>query len=490
MNRLPMWALSLVIAGAAMLVGLPGLGDRGLTNSEGHRVVPGLEILEGGDLFATTMFDTVYVRKPPGMFWAIAASSMLLGETEFAARLVSVLATAALALTTLVLASRWFGRAGGFASAITTVMMPALLSSVRSAEIESLNTALTGISALLLIDALVRLKGERLLVGVIAGVSAGLMVFTKGPAGLPVVLGALAGGAIGGRSWKLLWSRTSLGFFGGVLVVGGGLMWAWFRAIGISDEPRVLQGPSDFMFEPGRLGKIAALLPTAFAYALPGSLAMLFPWEARRLNEGDSIAHRAALALSVSWLLALGVLTVGGVSNPRYAQPAVPLAGACAGYLVWAVGAGVFQIPRRRIGARLCVLGHPGVWLVVMGGFVAGYLLVEEPVRRAESGRDVGRMFGERLADEVLGPTTVWSDWAIEARPEVLLELERAAGDGVNVRWAYGWDPRTIEGIGPGGYVVLREDAPNPAFESLGLARTRIERGRVKNFEFGLYRLD
>ena len=47
------------------------------------------QMIESGDFRVMRMFGEVYFRKPPGMMWAIAASSWLFGHTELSARAVS-----------------------------------------------------------------------------------------------------------------------------------------------------------------------------------------------------------------------------------------------------------------------------------------------------------------------------------------------------------------------------------------------------------------
>lgn len=104
---------AMVIVAVALILFLPGLGSTGLSMSEGHRVVPGWEMLERGDWRVPHMFERVYLRKPPGMPWAIAASSMVFGKTELAARLVSVVATALAGVCACWFARRWYGARWG-----------------------------------------------------------------------------------------------------------------------------------------------------------------------------------------------------------------------------------------------------------------------------------------------------------------------------------------------------------------------------------------
>ncbi|MFG0259415.1 MAG: ArnT family glycosyltransferase, partial [Phycisphaerales bacterium JB041] len=104
--------LLLVIVSAAIF--LPRLGATGLSMSEGHRAIPAWEMLEdtrAGDAhwLVPRMFETAYLRKPPGMLWAIAGSTAVFGETEFAARFPSALSAMLLGIAVWWFATRWFG---------------------------------------------------------------------------------------------------------------------------------------------------------------------------------------------------------------------------------------------------------------------------------------------------------------------------------------------------------------------------------------------
>src|SRR5262249_8439204 len=82
----------LIVLVAAGLVYWPFLGHSGFAFSEGQRVFPGWEMARGGDWLVPRLFGQAYLRKPPGMPWAIALASFVFGENEFSARSVSALA--------------------------------------------------------------------------------------------------------------------------------------------------------------------------------------------------------------------------------------------------------------------------------------------------------------------------------------------------------------------------------------------------------------
>ena len=92
-SRTPAWGVRsvlivLLVCGA---VYWPRLGERGLASTEGHRVIPAWEMLESGNWLVPRLFGQIYARKSPGIHWAVALSSRILGETEFAARAVGAM---------------------------------------------------------------------------------------------------------------------------------------------------------------------------------------------------------------------------------------------------------------------------------------------------------------------------------------------------------------------------------------------------------------
>lgn len=474
--------VALVVGGVAFW----GLGDRGLTNSEGHRVVPASEFLErwsDGDLGASdvlvpTMFDTAYLRKPPGFPWALAGSMALFGENEWAARSVGAASGVAMALIGVAFGRRWFGC--GLSTGLAVGLLPTALSSVRSAEIEGLNNLVTMLGVVCGVSMVFAASRWRWLWSAGFGASIVLVVLVKGPASLPVVGAVPVAGAIV-LGWRRVVTRAwVLAVVGAVLVVGL-LGWATARAAAGLDGPVVTQGVDEFLFEPGRVLAIAALPLVSVAYQLPVSLAPLFAFgpfatrEAAR-SVGDARRTRVARVLAWAWVLALLVYTLTGVSNPRYTLPAAWLAALCVGYVVRGVVApgGVGFVPLRRWLGRVSLLGVRWAWLVPIGAFCVGYLVKEEPGRAAESGRDAGDDLGRTLIGVGLGDARVWADDAIEARPEVLWYAEsvaaRAFGGVPDVGGVQGWwrPGLSEDDLEDEAVLLLRDDERGSEVEAFG----------------------
>jgi len=510
------WAQALVLVAVCAAVFLPRLGATGLSMSEGHRVIPAWEMLDDARAgephwLVPRMFGTAYLRKPPGVMWAIAASSAVLGQNEFAARLPSAIAATLLSVAVWWFATRWFGSPWGLAAGLAQALLPVTWPSARSAEIESLHMLTTGLAALLAVEALLGRWTIRPKVLIHAGLSlsSASMLVTKGVAGFPIciapILVRMRHGLTGIGS-----ARSGLAV--GALVAGGfiaaPLLQRWVTTPP-PGAPVVRQGVEEFLWHRSELLSILTLAPVVLVTMLPASLCALFPWgpdaERERLGEGDEVkgptgARPSVIARVLGWsaVLSLFLLTALGVGNPRYGLPVSALLTPLAAYVargVWGNalasgrGPGAFVGSRPRI-ARTLLLGSPFAWPAILLACAAVYIAVLEPDRRESSGREAGISLAVHLPDGAV----VWADELIEARPEVLLYAVREAdrqGRRVRVRWLKpGFMPQERpEGL----LLLLREDelidevawyTNDGRFGVL----TPIARGEVHKYEFVLMR--
>ncbi|MBT9558538.1 MAG: glycosyltransferase family 39 protein [Myxococcales bacterium] len=154
------------------------------------------EALESGDLLNNRWCGAIQFEKPPLLIWSLAGSTSLFGETVFALRLPSTLATAlaAAAVAAILLALR----AGPWRA-----LFGALLFLGGGLTMQLSRRVMTDMPlvALLLLATSALLSGRRTLMGV----ALGLALLTKGVAALP--LGGLLGLALIAREgWrKSLW---------------------------------------------------------------------------------------------------------------------------------------------------------------------------------------------------------------------------------------------------------------------------------------------
>ncbi|MGP1273680.1 MAG: ArnT family glycosyltransferase [Phycisphaerales bacterium] len=494
---------------------LPMLGRGGLRATEGHRTIPAIELSDRHAWLVPTMFDTVYLRKPPGVFWAIRLSTDALGRSEFAARLVSAVSVGAGAVAAGAFGMRWFGVRDGWWAGVAYALLPVVFEGGRAAEIEAMNNLGALIAAALIIELIVRRRGRAtsraLLGGVAVGAAVLLTLIAKGPAAGTVLVGAIAAAVIVRGSVAALFAP---GVWLGVVLAcaaAAGLAVTLAGELASWPEPHVLQSPAAFSFEPGRALQILTLVPAAFAAHLPASLAMLIVlWPGGSGNRAsDAEAFDLSRAAALAWVIAVVLLMLVGTSNPRYAQPAVGLACLC---VPWAVRTtrGAFG-RRRELAARWSLLGGPVLITLLLIAVCAVRIALLEPRQLATSGREPGhRLAGAVLDDggfDAQGPTVVYADQLIEARPETLFYAQRLAasrGLPLRVHWSAAWDP--LEGDGPSlpalapgqaAYLALRTDTDEfgsselERFERAGLTHRllSIHEDRVHKYPFTVFRL-
>ncbi|MCC6320428.1 MAG: glycosyltransferase family 39 protein [Phycisphaerales bacterium] len=527
---------ALLVLVACVLVYWLGLGAMPFGSSEGHRVIPGWTMLQSGDWWHVRLFGQPYLRKPPGMPWAIAASSSVLGLTEFGARAPSALAATLAALAALWFGTRWFGRLGGLGCGLMQATLPLFWAPGRSAEIEALNNFGTQLAALALIDLALSgraaggwmdrlrtesaattndfmrigpapasdIEGRRppprpVLMALLGAAGAGIAGLTKGPAGLPVLAGALIGSVIGLGSIRAIlrsWTFTALA------IAGAALWWIGREVLAANSDPDTIrQGAEAFMWTGGRstIGKVLFLAPMALASALPASLAMMFPWGADARREAASSpsnttrrAYAAARSLAWCWVVAIGVMVICGVQNARYAMPAAFVFPMLCGYVLrggWGVWAG-FDQKRRTLARRLTFRG-PASWPVVLcfasvlgGRFVA---MRNDPDDSTEAARTVAAALPQG--------GTLWADDLVEARPDVLLYAQRRAAEvGEHLRPLWKKSAMLAGTLpGPGEFIVVRTDDKSTERRRYGAAvadgkLVLVNEGRVGKFRFEVYR--
>lgn len=497
--RGPAWREAALVVLVCLAVYWPRLGTGGFTATEGHRVVPAWGMLASGDWLIPRMFGQVYLRKPPGVFWAIAGSTALFGESEWAARAASAAAAIMLALIAYLFASRWFGRPWGLVAGLAQALMPLMWSPGRSAEIEALNTLAIVAACLLLIDLAIPPPGRsRASAAAFAGCAAcaiAAAALFKGPVVLPFIGAAIAGACLVQRSARPL-LRPAMWF--AVLTPGalvGVLAWLSARAVRETGEPVLAQGVGDFLWGSRPLtaeliAEVLVFVPAVLLSGLPASLALLFV-----PVRGDTAAPRdvrLARAAALACVLSLGVMALLGVSNPRYGMPAAALTPVLAGFAARRIASGDRAGWRAGV-ARALRLNRPALWAGALLAGAALWIFVLEPRERARSGREAGIALAAVLPDGA----EVYADHLIAARPEVLVYARREAarqGREVLVRWTP-VPPHEPARPRRGGFLVLRTDemsGEDEAFRRAGVLEgaERVMDGEVHKYTFAVYRFE
>jgi len=433
------------------------LGEGGFVNTEGHRTFPAWEMLSDGDYFIQRLFGVIYLRKPPGHTWAIAASSALFGKTEFAARLVGATSGIAMVVVAFLFARRWFGATAGLATGFAQMLTPLFWKYQRSAEIEGLHNFLVQLMVLLLIDLFVFQRDRRsrwhiaFVIG--CGVVTSGTVLAKGPASLPCFVGTLLAICLLGGTREPLRSRT----LWSIIAITGAIIlpvaWMIVHRTMAATEPLITQRVLGFFWETSLFG-VLSMIPSAWGQAFPVCLFLFTPWMYEQDRGDRSNANQIARTVAASSLVSVLIYATYGLTNPRYAMPAVTFVSLLVGY---------FITLRQPLSFRFAPTGiNPSHWglrgaaialLITWAGYV-GYI---EPRAYAQSGRDEGIRLAKMLPDGAV----LCADTLIEARPETLgyaREFASRAGKVITIHWNP--LPPDHQPIAPksGMYVALRTD--------------------------------
>ncbi len=475
-RRIAAGVSAVVIAAAvSVLVTLPFIFDHGLTATEGHRTIPGWTMLETGQWLPTQMFGAVYVRKPPGMPWAIAGMSALFGQEAWAARLASVVAAALMAIVAAGFGWRWMGVRGAWTIGLAQALTPRLVFAARTAEIEPLNHLGVQLACFALIDAAIR-RDRTMLTWGCAALGLSIAVLAKGPAGAPFIGATLfAAMLIGGWRRPLAIGLSSAAFAGAIF----GYM-AWMSATMANPAaPLVAQGVGDFTWGAGTWGRRLSFVPEVIGTAMPMAMALVFPWgrdAARERATGVSGVHGAGWIAAAGAVWGVLILLFAGVVNARYASPGLVLLPVVVGYVaVGASGEAGFTDRRRRIARVLLPLGGWG-WAAVL---TAGLLLA--PHRPDESGEAAGSVIAQVLGAQVgrFDGFEVWSNQIVDTRPEILWGVERDAPNAARVRWV----PTLYRAPIPAGTFVVISPAEQARLEARGVELRFLYATRVHEFE-------
>jgi len=329
-----LWPVVLTIVVVAVLMHAPGLFAGRLSGTEGHRAITAHQMLRDGNWITPFLFDQPYLRKPPLMYWTIAFSERVFGASEWAWRLPSLASHVLMCVLVVLFTGRWFGvRSAWWAGAAVLGTVP-LWESARSADIDALNTLVSlacGLSVIQL--SMQKHVGWMLSIAVLFGLS----LLAKGPAGLPVILGAVLGVVVvkrnlvraGGNEGSTKVLLKSLGI---ALAIGLLIFIVWIVALWVAS--RVSQYPTDtsgaaegagnivkLFREPSRLASMIMLPMVLLAFALPWSLGLAAP----TMLHLDVTQTRVAQIVWQAFVFGCLICVVSGMTNVRYAYILLPL---------------------------------------------------------------------------------------------------------------------------------------------------------------------
>lgn len=332
------------------------LDDAHLSGTEGFRAITAHQMAEsGGPQLVPRLYGTVYLRKPPLIYWVLSGFERLTGiADEWLWRLPSVLAAALLCVGIAWFCGRWWGRRAGRTAGWACLALVALWSQSRSADLDAVNTLFAASAAFCLIELHTLPRPRSWLWMLAGGLALGGALLTKGPAAMPLILGAFLGPVVIHRRWSSGWRRE----LWGVLLIGAALFGVFMTAIyfrlqslQLPVDASGLQETADRMVASDWRQFFQALLlpPTLLAYGLPVSAALFFVLRASFLQRLDPAHRHRALSLAGALVVSFAAGIVSGMTNPRYGYINLPLLAPFAGIIAYASQSGALTDAERRM---------------------------------------------------------------------------------------------------------------------------------------------
>jgi 4-amino-4-deoxy-L-arabinose transferase-like glycosyltransferase len=336
-----------------------------------------VEMHRAGEWVTPTLGGEPWLEKTPLYYWLAGAAFSVLGETEAAARLPSVLAALLLVGATALFGARLYGTGAGLHAGFVagTSLLPFAYGRAASMDmlLAATVTAAIGLAGLRALG----IAGRPAVVA--AAALAGLATLAKGPLGLLLPLLVLGGYVLATRQWRLAREMAAPAAVAALVVVAA----PWYVAIFLDQGRHFL----DVFILDHNVQRFASTVhnhPGPAWYYLPVLLAGLFPWSGLAVPALVRLAPRASRRdlFVLLWLaLPLAFFSLAGSKLPGYVLPCVPplaiLMGRAADRLV-AEGA----TPERFLSAR--VVGLVGLVLgALLAAAPAALFSIAEPLWRS-----------------------------------------------------------------------------------------------------------
>jgi 4-amino-4-deoxy-L-arabinose transferase-like glycosyltransferase len=336
-----------------------------------------VEMHRTGEWVTPTLQGEPWLEKPPLFYWLAGGAFSVLGETEAAARVPSVLATLLLVGATAFFGARLYGPAAGLHAGFVAGTSLLVFAYGRAASMDMLLAATVTV-AIGLVGLRVLGRAGPLAIVAAAGV-AGLATLAKGPLGLLLPALVLAAYLVATREWRWLRELLSPRAAAAFLAVAA----PWHVAI-LRDQGRHFLDVFILDHNVERFTSTVHNHPGPFWYYLPVLLAGLFPWSGLSVPALVRIEPRASRRdlLVLLWLaLPLAFFSLAGSKLPGYILPCVPplaiLVGRAADRLITEG-----PTPERQLSGRVAALVG-----LVLGALIAAspaaLFRVHEPMWRA-----------------------------------------------------------------------------------------------------------
>ncbi len=331
-------------------------------------------MLHSGSWLVPLLDGKPYIDKPVLFHWLQGASVLLLGETEFAARIPSALAALALFATTRWAGTALIGAAEGEWGAIMFATVPATFALASIALFDMVFAAFLcgGLACLLVAAKQHRPRLEYPGYGLIT-----LAVMTKGPVALVllilfIVAAALAGADTRERLRVLRWKH---GLAGIVLASSPWFVWMQGRFGSAFVEQYLLAGNLWYFTQPSQFSG-RAVSHTFYARVFASAF---FPWSVVAMGRGIDILRRGRAALGISadekllwiWtLVVIGFFSLARFKLDHYILPAAPT---CCLLAAHAWSGAARDAEDRTVSTRFAILAVAAL-LIVGGSFSSVYI--------------------------------------------------------------------------------------------------------------------
>jgi 4-amino-4-deoxy-L-arabinose transferase-like glycosyltransferase len=365
--------LALVLALLAFRLGaMPLLGP-----DEPRYTRVAVEMHRAGEWVTPTLQGVPWLEKTPLFYWLAGAAFSVLGETEAAARIPSVLAALLLVGATALFGARLHGQAAGLHAGFVagTSLLPFAYS--RAASMDMLLAATVTVAIGLAGLRVLGIAGRLAIVA--AAAAAGLATLAKGPLGLLLPLLVLGSYLLATREWRWLRALLAPAAVFAFAVVAA----PWYVAI-LLDQGRHFLDVFILDHNVQRFTSTVHNHPGPLWYYLPVLLAGLIPWSGLAVPGIFRLApRRSRIDLFVLLWLAvpLAFFSLAGSKLPGYVLPCVPplaiLMGHAADRLVCEG-----ETPERLLWGR--VVGLVGLALgALLAASPAALFRVQEPLWRS-----------------------------------------------------------------------------------------------------------
>ncbi len=279
-----------------------------------------VEMHRAGEWVTPTLQGQPWLEKPVLYYWLAGAAFSVLGETEAATRLPSVLATLLFVGATALFGSRLFGSTAGLHAGFVLGTSVLTFAYGRAAAMDMLLAATVTTAIGLLALRILGVAGR----GAVYGASAamGVAVLAKGPLGVLLPGLVMAGYLLATREWRWLRELLSPVAWLVILLVAG----PWYALI-LRDQGRSFVDVFLLGHNVARFTTTVHNHPGTLVYYVPVILGGLFPWSGLLVPALAGLRARASrtdLLLVLWFALPVVFFSLAGSKLPGYVLPALP----------------------------------------------------------------------------------------------------------------------------------------------------------------------